>query len=80
MDPKVLINICKSYQRLGWAVQEQLDEAIDLRGSDYNEDALEMIVGFLQRASSSLSQGSLEEFAEVLRACAEDIARLTPAQ
>ena len=46
-----LLDICKAYARLGWAVQEQLDDCLQDSSpsglDDLNDNALDMIRGFL---------------------------------
>lgn len=50
MTLEELINLCKSYTSLGWAIQEQLDSVIedDMTEDNINENALGYIEGWLQ--------------------------------
>ena len=53
MDTYTLIELCKAYAGLGWAVQAQLNDVLD--GADLNDlngNALKMIEGFLRRSAN----------------------------
>lgn len=54
MDINTLIELCKAYTSLGWAVQEQLSDVLD--GADLNDlngSALKMIAAFLRKAEDN---------------------------
>lgn len=51
---KTLIELCKAYSKLGWAVQEQLEDALSSSDlSELNSNALRMIVQFLRKAEDN---------------------------
>ena len=48
MDLSDVIDICRAWDRLGWAVQSQLDAVLDGRDiEDQNPNAMEMVDEFL---------------------------------
>lgn len=54
MDIQTLIELCKAYSKLGWAVQEQLEDALSSSDlSELNSNALRMIVEFLRKAEDN---------------------------
>jgi len=50
-DMADILNVCKEYTRLGWAVQEQLETALDkggdVDGGELNPNALDQLDDFL---------------------------------
>lgn len=48
-----VIQICKAYNDLGWAIQEQLDDVLDGRGEEANPNALDYILRFLDKVQDS---------------------------
>lgn len=54
MDIQTLIELCKAYSKLGWAVQEQLSDVLDDTDlSRLNGNALKMIAAFLRKAEGA---------------------------
>ncbi len=47
MNMKTLVEICKKYNNLGAAVQEQLDDAMNNRFDQCNPNAIKIVDGFL---------------------------------
>jgi len=49
-----IIEICKEYQNLGWAIQDQLDDIVSGKTDpeNYNLNALYELIGFLQFAEN----------------------------
>jgi hypothetical protein len=61
MDLARLMEICKAYNKLGWAVQDQLHDVLENKNyDDQNRNALELIKDFLNDASDVCEDASTE--------------------
>lgn len=62
MDINLIISICKRYNKMGWSVQEQLDQILEGAPlEDQNGNALEMIRRFLDFLPDCLEAIQLAE-------------------
>jgi hypothetical protein len=70
IEPSDLVEVCKAYNKLGWAVAEQLDDVLNGTGSECNPNALDMIADVFfsacERADIDIDcmRGLLEEALE----------------
>ena len=74
MDLALLIEICSLYGRLGWAVQEQLDNLVQepldieaLKEGDYNPNALNLIAMFLDRLEGKVDDDVFAEAEQLIK-------------
>lgn len=75
MELSDLIEICRSWNRMGWAVQSQLESVLD--GSpleDQNPNALEMILDFLRDVDRTVAWCDDQQLRESTQAVHEQIA------
>lgn len=61
MEMYNLIQICKAYDKLGWAVQSQVDDVLDGSVDDCNGNALEMIRDTFLRAVKRYGDAELSD-------------------
>jgi hypothetical protein len=50
MDLEALVDLAKAHTALGWAVQEQLEQALAYDYDGLNPNAVKLIVGWLKKA------------------------------
>ena len=71
MNVVQLVEVAKGFMKLGWAVQEQVEQVMEGRAEDCNPNALEMIRDWLEAARRE-AEGD-EELYESLFEAVEEI-------